>query len=203
MMRAVRLLTLIIAAGLLVPAAASAQTPPPDERAAAQALADAAKRLVATADGLEDDAVWLDECEALDEEPPARRRDAASDYASGLELRFYVDGLRPALMRFRTEIAAAQTADPVLRSGRAAGRRIARTLAAVIPAGEADPCVAYEAYARAGYPEGPARTARALDRRLEEIATARTRRKIRTAADRMRQLGLSRADALAFRRLDD
>ena len=75
MMRAVRLLTLIIAAGLLVPAAASAQTPPPDERAAAQALADAAKRLIATADGLEDDAVWLDTCEALDKEPPARRRE--------------------------------------------------------------------------------------------------------------------------------
>ena len=120
MMRAVRLLSLIIAAGLLVPATASAQTPP-DERAAAQALADAAKRLVAEADGLEDDAVWVDTCDALKQEPPARRRDAASDYANGLELRFYIDGLRPALMRFRTEIAAAQTADPVLRSGRAAG----------------------------------------------------------------------------------
>jgi hypothetical protein len=203
MMRAVRLLALIIAAGLLVPATASAQAPPPDERAAAQALADAAKRLVAEADGLEDDAVWVDTCDALKKEPPARRRDAASDYANGLELRFYIDGLRPALMRFRTEIAAAQTADPVLRSGRAAGRRIARTADEVIPAGEADPCAAYEAYARAGYPEGPARAARALDRRLEKIATARTRRKIHAAAERMRELGVSRADARAFRQLAD
>ena len=203
MMRAVRLLTLVIAAGLLVPAAASAQTPPPDERVAAQALADAAKRLVEAADAQDDDAVWLDTCEALDKEPPARRRSAATDYVDGLAQRFFVDGLRPALMRFRTEIAAAQTADPVLRSGRAAGRRIARTADEVIPAGEADPCAAYEAYARAGYPEGPARAARALDRRLEEIATARTRRKIHAAAERMRELGVSRADARAFRQLAD
>ena len=203
MMRAVRLLTLVIAAGLLVPAAASAQTPPPDERVAAQALADAAKRLVAAADAQEDDAVWLDTCEALDKEPPARRRSAATDYVDGLAQRFFVDGLRPALMRFRTDIAGAQTFDLVLRSGRAAGRRIARTLDAVVPAGEPDPCAAYEAYAKAGYPAGPAREARAIEQRLEEIDTRRIDRKIRAAADRMRELGVSRADARAFRRLAD
>ena len=198
-----RFLPALIALVLLAPAPASAQTPPPDERAAAQALADAAKRLVAEADGLEDDAVWVDTCDALKKEPPARRRDAASDYANGLELRFYIDGLRPALMRFRTDIAGAQTFDLVLRSGRAAGRRIARTLDAVVPPGEPDPCAAYEAYAKAGYPAGPAREARAIEQRLEEIDTRRIDRKIRAAADRMRELGVSRADARAFRRLAD
>ncbi|NUT55495.1 MAG: hypothetical protein HOQ03_05885, partial [Thermoleophilia bacterium] len=42
-----RLLLLLAALALLPAATASAQTPPPDERAAAQALADAAERLIA------------------------------------------------------------------------------------------------------------------------------------------------------------
>ena len=73
----------------------------------------------------------------------------------------------------------------------------------MIPAGEADPCAAYEAYAGAGYPERPAREARALDRRLEEIATARTVRKIARGGRPDAALGLSRADARAFRQLAD
>ena len=107
-------------------------------------------------------------------------------------------------MRFRTEIAAVQTADPVLKSGRAAGRRIARTVAGVIPAGEADPCAAYEAYAGAGYPErAGARGARARpapggDRDRPHRAQDPRRRPTGCA-----QLGLSRADARAFRQLAD
>jgi hypothetical protein len=43
----------------LLPAAAAAQAPP-DERAAAQAFADAAKRLIADADALPGEPEWLE-----------------------------------------------------------------------------------------------------------------------------------------------
>ena len=76
MMRAVRL-----SPSSSPPDCSSPRPPPPRPRRPTSApprrrLADAAKRLIATADGLEDDAVWLDTCEALDKEPPARRRSA-------------------------------------------------------------------------------------------------------------------------------
>lgn len=202
-MKPVKILYPLLLLVLLAPATASAQTPPPDERAAARALADAAKKLIAAADAQEDAAPWLDTCKAFEKEPPARHQDAASTYVSGLELRYFVDGLRPALWQFRTEIAAVQTADPVLRSGRAAGRRIARTLSDGIPAGEPDPCAAYEAYVEAGYPDGPAREMGVLAERLDALDTRRIDRKIKAAAARMRALGVSRADARTFRRLAD
>ena len=195
-----RLPLALIALVLLLPATAAAQTPPPDERAAAQALADAATRLIRTADGLEEDLGWIGDCRALEREPPARRQSDATAYAEGLIQRDYLDRLRPAVGQFRSDIANAQTADPVLISGRASARRIARAVAA-IPAGEADPCAAYEAYVKAGYPRGPAREARAIERRLTEIATRGMKRKIVAAAARMVELGVSRADVRDFRDL--
>ena len=200
MMSAVRLLPLLVATLALLPATAAAQTPQPDERAAAQALADAAKHLIDAADALEDEPGWTSDCSALERPVPARREADAGAYVESLEQRSFLDRLRPSVQRFRTEIANAHPADPVLLSGRAAARRIVRLVAA-FPAGEPDPCAAYEAYRRAGYPPGPAREARALERRLSELVTRGIRRKITAAARRMLDLGVPGADARAFRQL--
>jgi hypothetical protein len=192
------LLALLVLA--LLPATAAAQAPPPDERAAAQAFADAAKRLIAAAEALDEDPGWLESCRALRRDPPARREDAAEMYVDGLVLRDLIGQLQPHVLRLRSELAQAQTADPALISGRAALRRLGRTLAAFPPA-EPDPCAAYEAYAEAGYPRGPAREARALQRRLDVLLTRGMKRRIVAAAERMKALGVSNADVLAFRQL--
>jgi hypothetical protein len=198
--RSVKIAYLALLLALLAPATASAQTPPPDERAAAQALADAAKRLIADADTIDGDPRWIEDCRALRREPPERRKDAATDYLDGLVIRGLLDDLEPAVNRARGEIADVRTADPVLISGRASVRRILRRIAA-FPAGEPDPCAAYAAYARAGYPRKPAREARALQRSLDSLATRGMERKIGAAADRMVELGVAREDAQAFRDL--
>jgi hypothetical protein len=106
------------------------------------------------------------------------------------------------VFRLRSELAQAQTADPALISGRAALRRLGRAIAA-IPPGEANPCAAYEAYADAGYPRGPAREARALQLSLDRLLTRGMERRIVAAGDRIEALGVSRADAEAFRELAD
>ena len=187
---------------LALPATASAQTPPPDERAAAQAFADAAKRLIAAATAINEEPAWADRCRALRTDPPARREDDAGAYVGGLVLRDALDDLKPHVFRLRSELAQAQTAEPALISGRAALRRLGRELAA-LPAGEADPCAAYRAYARAGYPRGPARAARALSDRLDTILTRGMERRIHAAGTRMEALGVSHADAEAFSSLAD
>ena len=200
MMGAVRVLALIVAALLSAPTTAAAQTPPPDERAAAEAMAGAADRLLAAANDLDDDPGRLADCRALDREPPQRRRSAATAFLDALVLRDLLGKLAPAIQRARGEIADARTADPALLSGRAALRQILRTIAAVPPP-EADPCAAYRDFARAGYPRGPARRARAIQRAVESSGTRGRARKIEAAADRMVELGLTVEATNAFRDL--
>lgn len=201
-MRTVKIAYPLLLLALALPATASAQTPPPDERAAAQAFADAAKRLIAAASVIDEDPSWLESCRALQRDPPARREDDGRAYVDGLVLRDLLDDLKPHVLRLRSELAQAQTAEPALISGRAALRRLGKELAA-LPAEEPDACAAYRAYAKAGYPRGPARDARALSDRLDHILTPGMERRIRAAAERMRALGVSPADAQAFRQLAD
>jgi hypothetical protein len=115
-------------------------------------------------------------------------------------LRDLIAELEPAVQRARGAFADVRTADPLLISGRASVRQILRKLAA-FPAPEPDPCAAYAAYARAGYPRRPAREARALQRRLESLASRGMKRKVDAATDRMVQLGVTEDDADAFRLL--
>ena len=80
-MRTVRIAYPFLLLALLAPATASAQTPPPDERAAAQAIrADAAKRLLAAGDALDEDGDpdWLEHLSGAAPRParPARGRRA-------------------------------------------------------------------------------------------------------------------------------
>ena len=182
---------------LLAPATAAAQTPPPDERAAAQAFADAAKRLVGVAEALDEDPGWVVDCRALRREPPDRHDRAAEAFLDGLVIRDLIGQLKPHVFRLRSELANARTADPALISGRAAVRRLGRAIEA-FPPGEEDPCAAYEAFVRAGYPRRAAREARALERRLTHLATRGMARRIEAAADRMVELGVSREAADEF-----
>lgn len=188
-----------LAAPAVLPAAVVAQAPPPDERAAAQAFADAAKRLLAAAEALEREGrpEWSEDCRALRRDPPDRREYAERVYLYGLVLRDLIGQLKPHAFRLRGELARAQTADPALISGRAAVRRLGKAIAA-FPPGEADPCAAYAAYADAGYPRGPTREARALQRRLDTLVTRGMKRRILTAAERIEALGVSPSDAHAF-----
>lgn len=202
-MSSVKIAYPLLLLALLAPATASAQIPPPDERAAAQALADVAKRVVEVAEHVDEDPAWLEDCKAmLGPEPPWRYAERASAVRDGLVIRDLIDDLKPAMLQARSDLANTQTADPVLISGRAAVRQILRAVGA-FPAPEADPCGAYEAYVRAGYPPGPAREARAWDRQLSTLANRQKKRKILAAGDRMEALGVSRADADAFRQLSD
>jgi len=200
--RTVKIAYPLLLLALALPAAASAQTPPPDERAAAQAFADAARRLIAAATVIDEGPEWLGTCRALRREPPERYDGRAEAVVDGLAIRDLIGDLKPAVRQARSELANAQTADPALISGRASVRQILRAIDA-FPAPEADPCAAYEAYVRAGYPRRPAREALVWDRRLSTLASRGRKRKILAAGDRMEALGTSRADVDAFRQLAD
>ena len=194
-----KLLLAALTALALLPATAVAQTPSPDERAAAQAFADAAKRLLAAADALDGDPGWLEDCGALNR-VPERKQAVSAPVIDSLVFRDLVDALKPDVFRLRSDLANAQTLDAALISGRAAVRRLGRAIEA-IPPGEADPCAAFEAFVHAGYPRSAARKARALQRRIDTLVTRGMQRRIRAAAARIAELGVSRADADAFGQL--
>ena len=199
-MRPVKIACGLLLLALLAPASVAAQTPPPDERAAAQAFADAARRLLTAADALDGDPGWLEGCRALRREPPERYEERAEVFVDSLVFRDLVDDLRPDVLRLRSELANAQTLDPALISGRAAVLRLGHAIDA-LPPGEADPCATYGAFVAAGYPRSAAREARALQRRIDTLVTRGMQRRIRAAAQRIAELGVSRADADEFEQL--
>ena len=192
---------LAVLLALLLAGPAAAQAPPPDERAAAQALADAAKRLIAAdreigEDHDPDDGLDAPRCRREIYRIPPRRQDALRAFAMRDEFRKAGDALEPALAAFRTEIANVQTRDPALISGRAAWRRLAKAYMALPPRG--DVCADLAAWRRDGY---PLRTVRAATAEYRSIFAAFGRgfeRKAAAAADRMRELGISEEDAKAF-----
>ena len=185
----------------LLPATAVAQASPPDERAAAQAFADAAKRLLAAdreigEDHNPDDGLDAPHCRREIFRIPLRRQDDLRAFALRDEFRKAGDALEPALAAFRTEIANAQTRDPALISGRAAWRRLAKAYMALPPRG--DVCADLAAWRRAGYPLRTVRAATTEYRRIFAAFGRGFQRKSAAAADRMRELGLSEEDAKVF-----
>ena len=190
---------LVIAALAFAPAAALAQAP--DERAAAQAMADAAKRLLAADSATEDSydpsaAFESRRCRRELYRIPARRQGDIRALFLSEELRHGADPLRDALLRFRNEIAAAVTQDRALISGRAAWRRLAKAFGA-LPAG-GDPCEDVAAWRRTGYDRATIRRARAEYRSVYAAWGRGFERKTAAAADRMRELGISEEDAQVF-----
>jgi hypothetical protein len=196
-MRTRTLLPVIVVLAFAAPAAAQA----PDERAAAQALADAVERLNAADEQIgedhdPDDGLEAPRCRREIFRIPARRQNALGAFAARDEFRQAADALRPALARFRTDLANAQTLDPLLISGRAAWRRAAKAYMALPPRG--DVCADLAAWRRAGYPLSTVRAARAEYRTVFGAIGRGFARKIAAAADRMRELGISEQDAKAF-----
>jgi hypothetical protein len=189
-----------VVAALLFPAAASAQAPapPPDERAAAQAYADAAKRFEAAVEALgeDPDTPWLDPCERAVERIPKRHMEGAFVLMFSHGLRLVFRQLREPLQSFRTDLANVATADPVLISGRAAVRRMGRRLDALPAPGRF--CPALRAWRRAGYPRSAVRKAEAELRATASVVSPGIVRKLEATAMRLRELGVSRADAEAF-----
>jgi hypothetical protein len=184
---------------LTVAAPAAAQAP--DERAAAQALADAVQRVNAVdreigEDHDPDDGLEAPRCEREIYRIPPRRQDDLRAFAIRDEFRKAGDALEPALAAFRTEIASAQTLDPLLISGRAAWRRIAKAYMALPPRG--DVCADLAAWRRDGYPLRTVRAAAAEYRSIFAAFGRGFQRKVAAAADRMRELGVSEQDAKAF-----
>ena len=185
---------------LLLAGPAAAQ-PPPDERAAAQAFADAAKRLIAAdreigEDHDPDDGLDAPHCRREIFRIPPRRQDALRAFAIRDELRKSGAALGPALAAFRTEIASAQTRDPALIGGRAAWRRLAKAYIALPPRG--DVCADLAAWRREGYPLRTVRAATAEYRSIFAASGRGFQRKSAAAADRMRELGVSEEDAKVF-----
>ena len=197
-MRTGTLIAMVVAALTAAPFAA-AQGPAPDEHAAAQALADAVAHM---------DAAWPDNSptgQQLLDTPRCRREvrrlgprrlTAANDLVLRQVLRQESKRLEPVLGPFRSELAAPATRDPALLSGRAAWRRFAKAYMA-LPR-PVDLCAELGAWRRGGYDPAVARRARTDYRRIRAVSGAGFQRKIAAAADRMRALGITEADARRF-----
>jgi hypothetical protein len=191
-----RVLTLV--ALLAFPAAAGAQAP--GERAAARAFADAGLRLAAFIDGAEQqfDAP-LSRCarrqlRRLADERAADGYELAAMRQAGEAARL----LAQPLLAFSRELHGVQTADPALRGGRTAWRRIRRAFQALEPFAGMDLCAELRRYVAAGFRRTPAvRRARRAFRRYDRRIAGSARRMDR-AIERLQELGVPRAEARAF-----
>ena len=105
---------------------------------------------------------------------------------------------KPVLGQIVADLDAIPTRDPVLRSGRAAWRDLVKSLDA-FPVVER-PCEQFERWARADWRQSarPDIDFSALEGELDEAASARNARKVRSAVRRLRRLGVSEADAERF-----
>ena len=127
--------------------------------------------------------------------PRARTRRASSSGSTSM-------ALRPALSRLRTEIANAQTADPALISGRACGAPD-RPLGRGPARGRGGPVRRLRGVRQGGLSGGAgARGARGSSG-LDDLVTPRHRAQDRGGGRPDEALGVSRADARAFRELAD
>jgi len=184
------------------PATAAAQEPA-DDRAAARAFADAAVRaqpeIAAASEALE--ALGHDVRCAVD--VPRRRRDAVNEVKSSLHFAQTIAGFTrevgPVLTRASNELHGVETADPILKSGRTAWRRLRRTYAGFARLPEANVCSQLRAYVRNDYRHTP-ETRRAMRAFHAMMAwdTADMDRRMEAAVRRMVALGIPAAEAEAF-----
>jgi hypothetical protein len=191
-----------LAAAALLAAAAQASAQAPDERADARAFADAALRHRAAVA----EAFRMEEARRTpagrpcrpDRVPRRHRRDATKLMATagyGALGRL----LGPALLEFSLALHAVDTADPVLRSGRTAWRRMRRLLARMAARPAVDLCAELRRWARAGYePIAAVRDARRAWRVLRAFDGNGFERRVHRAAARLRRLGVPRDESYAF-----
>ena len=204
-------LALALPVALVAAPPAAAQAPPaapPDERAAAREFAFAAYRLrvalKAQRPDLEGrlqasvDALLSPPCEdalvALILLPKSRQ-DRVALGTGAVALSPAIAAMRPAFQRFQAELERIPTADPALRSGRAAWRTMVASLAA-FPA-QVDVCTALERWRRTRF--APSATPFGLDElpgAFDEEALDSP--KLVRAARRMQQLGVAPGTARRF-----
>jgi hypothetical protein len=202
--RRVAVLAVVLGATAAVPAAA--QTPPapaPDERAAAREFSFAAyrARVAVKAQKAAIEAALNARIDALDDPRCARAITAAPRAAqetvvamSGLLVALpLLDGVRAPVQKLVAELERVPTADPSLRSGRAAWRAEAQFFAR-LPA-VPDMCAALDAWRRARY--GP-RAAPIDLAAFDDVGLETVERKLAAAAARMRELGVSAGAARRF-----
>ena len=193
-MRTVKIAFPILLLALLAPATASAQTPPPDERAAAQAMADAAKRAVEDATAMFPGDGPSRPCKPM-LTIPSRHEDDGFTVLLGLSIRQGAPVIAPRMRELRTELANVQTTDPALIAGRAAWRRWGRALE-TIEAYRGSLCAAIRRWRKAGYPRS---TVRDAERALATYFPGRgAMRRMKAAVRRMVELGVPREDAKSF-----
>ena len=106
------------------------------------------------------------------------------------------DPVKPALARYRTEIANVATADPVLISGRAAWRRLAKIYQALPEGG--DLCSELAAWRARGYDRATVDAASDESHAIFATSGRGWGRKTAAAADRMRELGVPEELAKRF-----
>lgn len=196
------LCTLILAA---VPATAAAQGPPPDERASARAFTDIAVRfnddVEAAIAGL---ATWDDdapECRAERRlaRGTERQQERFFELYAGQIVAAIARAIEPAIDRATTDWQAVPTADPALRGGRTAWRRVHRMFKAIATIPHARICSEMREYVRGDFAPTPTmrRTARAL-RRANRFDADDIDRRLHRAVVRLRELGIPEAEAMEF-----
>lgn len=193
-----------VAIVLAIPVPAAAQAPP-DEVAAARAFADSALRFRAALTPLEQryedvSRARLPRCfRQLLRRVPERRVDSvlllplANFYGEIGRL------LGPALTRFSMELHGVQTADPALRAGRTAWRRMRRLFRALAAIAPIDVCAETRRFVAGGFQLTPG-----IRRRLRLRALIRRDpvhdfdRRVARAQRRLRELGVPPEQAQAF-----
>ena len=204
-------LALALPLGLVAAPPAGAQAPPaapPDERAAAREFSFAAYRLrvALKAQRVDLDARFQASVDALLSPPcenavvtlillPDKRQTQVALGAGAVALSPAIAAMRPAFQRFQAELERVPTADPALRSGRAAWRRMVASLAA-FPA-QVDLCATLERWRRARF--APSATPFGLDELPGTFDDeAESSPKLVRAARRMQQLGVAPGAARRF-----
>ena len=195
-----RFLVCAAAFALLLPATASAAPP-----RSAQEFADAAGRL-AFAIAVQEPAIERSlsssdfvNCEgALERRVPRRAKERYGHVVALAIIQPLFQPIMPSLRQFVADLDAVPTQDRVLRSGRAAWRETVAVFD-TLPVLE-DPCGQLTRWSASGFdpaqaPPVPLRTMRTF---LAEGAFDGFERKVRAAARRLRQLGISRRAARRF-----
>lgn len=187
---------------LAAPTAAAAQAP--DERAAARAFADAALRFQAGLAPLEPrylEISWrLPRCVTRLVRRLPDRRDRKilllpfTNYYGELGRLF-----EPSLTRFSAELHAIQTADPALRAGRTAWRRMRRVFGALAALPTVDLCGEARRLVASGFARTPAiRRAVRLMALIRRDPLHDFNRRTERAARRLRELGVPPEHAQVF-----
>jgi hypothetical protein len=185
-------------------AAAPAQAP--DERAAARAFADAGLRFHAAVEAVRPQIARLPDPPDRKCADRARRRIPERHWDEvnllgevGDVYGAVADLVEAPLMQFSLELHSVQTADPALRGGRTAIRRVRRAYVMIQALPPVDVCAEIRRWVDGGFEPTPAirRERRAL-RALDALSTFRFLRRLGRTTARLRALGVPAHEADAF-----